>query len=251
MQLFENRKIRVGLVLALGAFLFFQVKAQMSPTQPVSDEMPEWDTGGKVPGDPSRAVQDLKDIYRSINVFRAKQGHYPESLVALMSAAMQSPVEYGFRTKEAVKGIFTNPDAKYADSEGVRQNPTKFLMYQIESTRQNGERVGSPKQANTKDVLAWTDLYVHENAKQRGEERTTNPVGFYMVLWDDGTVEKVSYDQALWVPKKDDEWKTAFPGQAGLPSGTLTYDQFYVNVMGFQKAPHGKVGAKGMTYQSK
>ncbi len=77
-----------------------------------------------------------------------------------------------------------------------------------------------------------------------------NPVGFYVVLWDDGSVEKIPYYQRLYVPKPNSEWVMAFPGQAGLPKNTLTYDQFYTQVIRFKESPRGSVGGKGVNYKT-
>lgn len=254
MQVLQDRKARIVLLLALVAFTLFRVTTQLKRTQQERhgslEAVPEYDTGGKVPGNPANAEKDLKLIYKSINIYRAKNGgRYPASQMDLFSAVGSSPQAYGFKNRDEAHAAFTNPDARYSDSPVERASPDHFVAYRIKNKRPDGLPIGSPKPSNTRDVLAVTSVYRHVNVKRQNGRPSSHPVGFYVVLWDDGKIQKVPYDQELLVPKRKKEWATAFPGQAGLPSGTLTYDQFYIS-KGI-KPPRGNTESQGAAVESK
>jgi hypothetical protein len=78
-----------------------------------------------------------------------------------------------------------------------------------------------------------------------------NPVGFYVVLWDDGSVERIQYDRVLRVPKTASEYTIAFPGQAGIPRSAMTYDQFTTEIAHWKVPPRGAPGAAGVAYDGK
>lgn len=53
--------------------------------------------------------------------------------------------------------------------------------------------------------------------------------GLYLVLWDDGSVEEVSYDQILYSPAQNskDSFAIAFPNQAGISPDSVTYEEYW------------------------
>lgn len=92
----------------------------------------------------------------------------------------------------------------------------------MHAKRPDGSRVGTAKRAGTRDVLAYTNIFV-TNRKFSGGWRS---VGDYLVLWDDGRVARIASDKALRVPAYDvigeapsepGTMQIAFPEQAGLP----------------------------------
>jgi hypothetical protein len=86
--------------------------------------------------------------------------------------------------------------------------------------------------SGSREVLAYTSLYYHEQIRRfNGVKDTIDPVGFYIVVWNDGTVEKMPYDQVLYVkdPQTGRMYK-GFTGQAGTANAE-TFDQHYAGVM--------------------
>lgn len=164
------------------------------------------------------------------------------------------PQSYGFSDAREASFVLHNPDSKYADAEPARRFPKTFVPYYIPKTRPDGSAIGDPKPTGTRDVLVLTRLYYHENRRVfSGHRSTSNPVGFYIVLWDNGQVEKVSYDQVLYVPqgsyvpRGSSSFTNAFPGQAGVPKNFLSYDSFYKR-FGYKQGPRGVAGGKGESY---
>jgi hypothetical protein len=54
-------------------------------------------------------------------------------------------------------------------------------------------------------------------------------VGFYLILWDNGSIERVAYDEVLYIPQ-DKGFSLGFRKQAGLPSGCITYEEFWTRI---------------------
>ena len=65
--------------------------------------------------------------------------------------------------------------------------------------------------------------------------RSLNPVGFYLVLYDDGKIAKVPYDQAIFfyeVPHPNEAEITlspVFPAQAGVTYNSLSYEEYWTS----------------------
>jgi len=199
---------------------------------------------------PEIAVAQLKRIYGFLPVYRYRHGNaYPPEDLDLVLDVQTHPQAYGLPKRNEAENIrqvarcFTNDDTRKSEmlssfyAWGHRKNPILGSIYYIQNRRLDGTLVGSAKPAGTRDLLAWTDLYVHGNPAR----------GFYLTLWDDGRVERVPYDQILYAPRsllKSRRAMTkaalknyvckpnaggllmAFPGQAGLPSNTLTHQEF-------------------------
>ena len=209
----------------------------------------ENDTGGKVPGDPNNAVIDLQQFYRLAQIYRSRKGTYPGR--DLFSDINRHPGAYGVGSLKDVEQYFLNPDDKFSDSAYERKNVGKISTYMWMNKRPDGTDVGAPKPQGKRDLLAYTSAYVHENIRTFSGQRTTvNPVGFYLVLWDDGQVQSIPYDQMLFVPLGKGEFAEAFPGQAGVPANALNYDEYY-RLSGWKKGPRGEEGGKGQSYNGK
>ena len=123
-----------------------------------------------------------------------------------------------------------------------------FYPYYFKDKRFDGSLAGSPKAAGTHDVIATLDLYTHFNSVHRNGEIYTNPVGFYLVLYDDGKVAKVPYDQIRFVPVGNREYQFAYPNEAGVPNTALGYDEYSQKIMGWKAGPRGGVGSPGQSY---
>lgn len=154
----------------------------------------------------------LIQLYRTTHGGAYPAAYGPNSLLGDIAAHPQAygPDQGADSTALAIP-YFTSPG-------------TPRIAYFLHGRRPGGTPVGTAKRAGTRDVLAYTNLYVRNQSH--------GPTGFYLVLWDDGTVSRVPASQALAVPAYDvigpagatevaarqGEKQVAFPGQAGLPS---------------------------------
>lgn len=263
MALLRSRGFRICSLCVLVVLTLFQVKRQWTQeTQaskdqsiPLEGKVPEIDTAGKVPGDPANAIEDMKLIHSLVGIYRAKHGGNPKTCNVLLEDIDKRPKDYGMKSQRQAAALFLNPDTRYSDLGFMRNNPNNSFPYTIYTKRLDGTPYGGPKAPGTRDISVMTDLYAHKNIRHfKGSRSTSNPVGFYIVMWDDGQVEKIPYDKELFVPlpNQGDGFKRhafALPGQAGVPTGALTYDEFYKKI-GWKRAPRGEVGGKGRAYDT-
>ena len=206
---------RRALLLALGALSAALVPLAM--LQPVARAQAAPPTTASAPEDLAAATKHLRQIYADIGIYRRAHGgahpatYGPDCLDADMTAA---PRRYGLPDRgagnsEQVGRFFTGPG-----SQTVR--------YFLHNRRPDGTLVGTPKRAGGRDVFANTDTFVRNSPQ--------GATGFYLVLWDEGTVGKVPARDILVVPdydvigpaymtvegRKRGGKQMAFPGQAGL-----------------------------------
>jgi len=211
MSISRSRKVRIGLLLLISASTLFYARTQFLRVResqssrdsaiPPQGKPAEIDTNGTIPGNPNHAIEDMRQLRKLIRVYQKKNGRFPEHGNALWVDIMQAPQEYGYGSADEAWPVFSNPDARYSDNRAERRMPDRAMAYYILSKRPDGTPVGSPKAPGKKDVLIFTSLYVHENVRHfKGERSTSNPVGFYLVMWDDEKIEKVPYDKQLYVP---------------------------------------------------
>ncbi len=52
-----------------------------------------------------------------------------------------------------------------------------------------------------------------------------SPAGFYLVLWEDGEIARVSPDQVRYMSPRLTTYRECFPGQGGVPAQTYTYQE--------------------------
>ena len=217
-----------------------QRKTMAQPPEPPVQE-PDYYTGDKVPGDPANEVKIMQLYYKCIQIYRKNHGgNYPEYEKGgfLFDEVLKHPTDYGFPETKKTTNIqeffrpFVNIDNQYTDFMGG-----KFQAGMIDTMmpkgRHDGTAFDSPRPEGTRDMLAMASLYYHGNwPTSKSIHRRSNPVGFYMVLWDDGEIEKIPYDQVLYVtvPIKDAPsgygYQVAFRGEAGLPWNCFTYNEY-------------------------
>jgi len=218
-------------------------KTLAQPPDPPDPGPKDYFTGDKVPGDPANEVKIMQRYYQCIQIYRKNHdGNYPpqgtKGASFLFDEVLKHPTEYGFPETQKNTNIqeffrpFVNIDNQYEDYMGgkFQEGMINTLM---PNGRQDGTAFDSPKPEGNRDVLAMTSLYYHANhPTAKNIHRMQNPVGFYMVLWDDGEIEKIPYDQVLYVAvptnSKYPSWNglsydVAFRGEAGLPWDCFTY----------------------------
>ena len=183
------------------------------------------DTKGLMLGNPQNAVEDFTRLFGAFNIFRQRhQGKPPVDASYLLSDVLDSLESYGFKDRQDARSIFYNPDTQFSDNANDRKVWSRLCKYIMSDVRPDGTPWGGPKAAGTDDVVAWTSLYVHSNFKLLAPGKgSKNPVGVYVVLWEDGKVTQVPYDQVLFAPTQDNMLSIAFPSQAGVSSDCLTY----------------------------
>ena len=239
--------------VVLGAFFYNANYGQPRSTFVDMRRLPkegyaENDTHGEVPGDMENGVRGLRKFYRVLQTFRARNnGRYPTSNREIIMDCYKTPQAYHVSDPKELIISLNNPDNKYGDHSYFK--PNQMMMYSPIGTRPDGVPVGGPKPAGSPDLVGLTSLYVHENIRLYPHEKSTsNPVGAYLLLWDDGTVTKLPYDQILYTETGTNSWTRTYPGQIGLPkTGILTYDQFYQH-SGWKSGPRGRPGGAGVSY---
>jgi len=189
-------------------------------------------THGKVPGNPQHAIEQMHELFSAIQIYRKRHGGwYPRGMADVMADMVMNFHAYGLPSWRRAVNRFDNPDARYSDIDSrpdvaKQARATNVIPYMMRSKRPDGQPIGGPTRPGTRDLLAWTDIYLHQNLHIVTETHgTSNPVGFYLALWADGQVTKIPYDRVLYIQHGND-FADAFPGEAGVPPGALTLREF-------------------------
>lgn len=171
---------------------------------------------------PEGAVKHLRQIYVYLGIYRRTHGGAFPATLGLNSLAADmaaDPRRYGLPEQGADNSAQA---AQEFDGPGNQR-----VIYFLHSKRPDGTLTGTAKRSGTRDMFAYTNYYVQNDARGKTS-------GFYLVLWDDGTVHLIPQSRTLTVPAYDlisdyptatgqarrrGEKQIAFPGQAGLPKG--------------------------------
>lgn len=191
------------------------------------------DTKGEVPGNPERAVRAMELLYQKMLVYKRLHGRFPNNDIRprLAEDMMKNTQEYGLDNPRQASLLFRNPDMKNADLYRTFPEPVAVDPFLRPGKRPDGKPVGAPKPAGTRDVLAFSNIYFFRNECVFPDHRITrNPVGFYLVLWEDGQVEKVPHDQVRYTYPQPGPFAECFPGQAGVPMQTFAYVDYIQQV---------------------
>ena len=169
---------------------------------------------------PGATAERLHQIYGLLQIYRRTHGGAFPSMLggtnSILTDLAIHPQQYGLPNVGANGGkqagaLFSLPG-------------TTQMVYFLHDKRPDGTPVGTAKPAGTRDVFAYTGLYVSNHPH--------GATGYYLVLWDDGTVDKIPASSILTVPSYDvigppgaaqqaarqGLKQIAFPGQAGLPT---------------------------------
>jgi peroxiredoxin (alkyl hydroperoxide reductase subunit C) len=232
-------------ILALCVFSRMIFESEPASAQPTHSPQPsvanqaqmleEYYTGDQIPGEPSRGMSVLKRLYEFVQIYRNRhEGHFPNSgngsNKSLLNDMIFNAKSYGFPRALELMQSFDNPDNQYDDKAYVRQKPEQYISCTFPHRRYDGSRIGDAKPNGTSDLLSYVSIYYHQNGPSRtGIRKSPNPVGFYLILWDNGSIERVAYDEVLYIPQ-DKGFSLGFRKQAGLPSGCITYEEFWTRI---------------------
>jgi peroxiredoxin Q/BCP len=188
-------------------------------------------TGDRVPGNVTNGVKILKKVYGLLQIYRQRhEGKYPDSPIGALNDVYANPTAYELKDLAGAAALLVNPDNIYDDDSSTRRRSPRAHTTIITDRRPDGTFTGSSRPVATRDLLAYTKTYFHPNNPHYGEKRRQlNPVGFYLVLWDDGSIERIPYDEAIFVLTGLGEsamMQRAFPGQAGVPFNSVTYAEY-------------------------
>ncbi len=224
MQPLTRTGLAVGAVVALGlgtgAFLARRTDApKLWNGKPIPKGGFWTDPQGRNLGDPRNAERDLRRIYAAMVGFRKRTGRLPD-LIELMGDT-EGTSKVGL-TPDDLK----NPDARYADGYRPSENLSTYMFPYI------GPRPdGTPKPAlparGERDVWVACRDYERNNQFVRDDGSSTEDLrGFQMVLWSDGTIERVTPDRMVLRRESARASVFEYPGQAGLPKDVIPYGEF-------------------------
>lgn len=237
----SNRAVRVGLVLLLLLLIGTQIHYNYSRHQALINvsssndnplDMSEINTNGKVPGEPTKGFAEAKLVYKDIQAYRDRhEGQFPPNGSALLDDRAEHHDAYGYPTLLSAIRAYCNPDARYADDPILRRSPSSAETFIILKHRPDGGEIGSNKPTETRDALAYSDLYYHENIHHHGTKGDTiSPVGIFIVVWDDGQVQPIPFQRISYV-RQADGFVPVFPGEAGVPSDAVPFKTFYSHIL--------------------
>ena len=191
------------------------------------DMFPQTNSKGYVLGDPKNAVTDLERIYKIIQSYKLENGgNSPDKLPSLMNALAAHPKRYGFDSFEEAMTFLTNPDYRLTNKDISVEEQEMTVVYKFNFRRLDGYNLQSIRLRNTRDLIAWTDIYVYRNMNYYNPQKSLpNTVGFYVVLWDDGSIEEIPYDEALYYLDDQGYYLNYFRGQSDEKFSSLTYEE--------------------------
>jgi hypothetical protein len=238
----------LGILCLIGMIIFYQNRKINSDAHTFKDVVinpfplgvPINDTNGKVPGNPQKAMENMKLLIIGMKYYCRKYGKMPLHPSQAASEIIKNYKELGLKEKPKWDDIYYNPDTLNSDSAKVMQikKTSNYRMsgYVQMTKRPDGSPIELCNLDTTKktDVIMVTDTYFFRNQTNFAGERTTmKPTGFYLVAWNDGTVEQVPYDKVLYyrIPSPPGTRGIArgmgFPGQVGLPAETRTFAEVH------------------------
>ena len=192
----------------------------------------ENDTQNGIPGKPSETMAKAAVIFKNIETYRRSHGgKYPADAAAMIGDAVNNFGQYSQASGQDALHIYESADNRYSDDPRKRASES-VIPWVICAERPDGGSLNDPKPPATKDVLAYTSLYYHEQIRRfNGLKDTVRPVGFYIVVWDDGRVERIPYQDVLYVlrPGTNQTYK-GFSGEAGVPPTALTFAEHYKGI---------------------
>lgn len=183
-----------------------------------------YNTNGKIPGNPQLTEGKLQKIYAAMLIFKKKTGNLPmTNFQVFVSDVTKNFQEYGFKSMNEANAIFHSEDTKFGDlfhNDKVTDNIIPFFQ---PSRRPDGSEPSEGFSGKNKDVLLFTNIYFHENISE--DRSDFSPIGFYIVLWEDGSTERIPIDKVRFVPNAH-PFQEQFPNQEGSSSKSYGFEDY-------------------------
>lgn len=181
-------------------------------------------THGTIPGKPEITKSKMRRIYQAMILFRKKTGNLPmTSFMAFVGDVVTDYKYYQFSSIKEANDLFHSDDTKFGDLFYTDKVTSNTIPYMQPIRRPDGTAPSEGFSGNQKDVLLFTNIYFHENLSD--DRKNTNPIGFYLVLWEDGTVEPIDYTAMRFVPDAS-PFQEQFPNQEGSSNKSLTFQEY-------------------------
>ncbi|MDX1931950.1 MAG: hypothetical protein SFU56_05035 [Capsulimonadales bacterium] len=159
---------------------------------------------GDVLGNPEEAVKDFRQIYAVMERYRREHGKLPGA---------------GELMKELPRDAFHTPDFGRSDIHAAFSDTTAEYIWQYPAERPNGQAYPATPKPGERDVWMICDTYARMNQTVfRDRHSEYSPKGCYVVLWSDGTVEKIPVRDVIYYQTGRNEWTLGFRGETGLPT---------------------------------
>jgi hypothetical protein len=221
----------IGSVLLVGGWGIWLVQKPRGASAAINSVAPPPATvldpqGVGHPGDPKNAEKDLQQIYLAIDKFRRQNGRLPNLPELGGSKATGLP---GLLPAEA----WTNPDTRYSDGLDPKGRGSMRFHYQVSylAARPDGSQKPAFPKKGERDVWILADQCVRKNMVRFSNHRVAMTLkGCFVVLWSDGTIERIHPAKQLVVPVTTSRSGFAFEGQAGLPkdrSRVKTFPEYW------------------------
>jgi len=178
------------------------------------------------PGNPENAVEDLKRFYWALDQYRTKTKRLPGIQQFL---DVSKPLAPGIRLRQE---DFENPDDEFWEIDvppGAKRPPVyQFHFYSVAKPKP-----GSPllKYLSSKDwnkpvfpkageKRLWANTSIYSRSNQRDfpdGSRTMHKSGYEVVLWSNGSIEKIPVRKMLFTRESDKLFRIYHPGDFGVP----------------------------------
>jgi hypothetical protein len=215
-----------GIALAVGCGLLLAVLTfALNRTHPFLSRLPDgrWITPlglklnphGLDQTRPAEVEEDFALLYKAICAFREAHNRLPYAPQELLEFGSKLPEES--RLEQAHLG---SQDYRYSDyfAQGFRDH--LGYTFDLRAHRPDGTQRPAWPIGDDRDVWVSTDIYTRSNATVYPNMRVQGrPDGFYIVLWSDGTIERINVNDTVWVSSAT-TLEQYFPGQAKLPRNT-------------------------------
>ena len=221
--------IIVGVAAGVGLRMYGRGSPAPTPRYQVTNDGPTYE-GRLIPaaglsvtpdskdnGDVNKAIKDLKGLYAAIDQYRRVHKELPRALIARGQKSFLGAVEVD-------KELLTNPDSALFDT---KREALHCYVEAFRTNRPNGKARPAFPAKGERDVWISTDIYTRRNqvVLQSGVQKF-HLKGVFVVLFSDGKIEKIPFGDAILSPKGKSEWVWTFPGQTGLPKGSVKYRDF-------------------------
>lgn len=166
-------------------------------------------------GDPENAVTAFKKLFRIVERFKELNGRYP------------GHTDFVNFKREIIPGTrlmptdLTTVDAKFSPRfnstapYGLGGNPFAVLC-------------DKDSDLKARIPIMMTDLYVRDGEETCGTKGSKYTYGgVFVVLWNDGTIDKIKPGDMLCAPDGDGMNVNLIPGSPGNPASTLKMRDYY------------------------